>query len=158
METNDLQMWERLAARHEEEWKRIWESDSMIGPLVYSRDVVPYKHLARLARAKANQPVCWAAADCLDKSHCQMCGWKARHVQAAFQAVLPLRGIASRAVYSLVYKSTDNRVATRKKHWPDARVGIELSNALQGNKLLILVSDKTRKNAGNGELRYTAGT
>jgi hypothetical protein len=37
-------------------------------------------------------------------------------------------------------------------------VGIELSNALQGNNLLILVSDKTRKNAGNGELRYTAGT
>jgi hypothetical protein len=40
----------------------------------------------------------------------------------------------------------------------EARVGIELSNTLQGNNLLILVSDKTRKNAGNGELRYTAGT
>jgi hypothetical protein len=67
MEINDLQMWERLAAKHGEEWKRIWENDSMIGPLVYSRDVVPYKHLARLARAKANQPVCWGAPDCLDK-------------------------------------------------------------------------------------------
>ena len=36
--------------------------------------------------------------------------------------------------------------------------GIEPSSPRQGNKLLIFVYDKTRRNAGNAEVRYTVGT
>jgi hypothetical protein len=64
---DEPEMWETIATRHEQEWKRIWGDDDATGPLVYWRDVVPYKHLARLAPLNANQPVCWGTVDCLDK-------------------------------------------------------------------------------------------
>lgn len=67
MPVDELKMWETTTARHEEEWKRLWEHDSLLGPIIYSRDVVPYKHLTRLARLNAHQPICWGAPDCLDK-------------------------------------------------------------------------------------------
>ena len=37
-------------------------------------------------------------------------------------------------------------------------VGLGLSSSLQVRKLLVSRSDRRRKNAGNAELRYTAGT
>jgi hypothetical protein len=67
MEYDELEMWETIAARHEKEWKRIWGDDEIAGPLVYWRDVAPYKNLVRFARLKLDQPVCWGAPDCLDK-------------------------------------------------------------------------------------------
>ena len=60
--------WETLASRHEQEWQKVWSNNHETGQLVYWKDVVPYKHLARLARLKENQPVCWGAVDCLDKN------------------------------------------------------------------------------------------
>jgi hypothetical protein len=66
VEYDELRMWETVAARHEQDWKRIWGEDDIEGPLVYWRDVAPYKNLVRFARLKLNQPVCWGAPDCLD--------------------------------------------------------------------------------------------
>ena len=40
----------------------------------------------------------------------------------------------------------------------EARVGIELSSALQTRNLFIVHSDEFRKTDTNAELRYTAGT
>jgi hypothetical protein len=67
-----VQMWGDIAARHEKEWKETWGNNDTTGPLVYRRDVVPYKQIVRAVRLKADQPICWGAADCLDQtlSHC----------------------------------------------------------------------------------------
>jgi hypothetical protein len=68
MDANESQaFWELRVAKHEADWKRIWGDNSTTGPLVYWRDVVPYKHLARQARSKAGQSICWGAFDCMDK-------------------------------------------------------------------------------------------
>jgi hypothetical protein len=67
MENDLVEMWEAIAARHEQEWNRVWGKNETTGPLVYWRDVAPYKHIVRAARLKADQAICWGATDCLDE-------------------------------------------------------------------------------------------
>ena len=62
-----LKFWEKRAAHHEQEWKRLWANDENLGPLSYWRDVVPYKYIVRDARMKATLPICWGAVDRLEK-------------------------------------------------------------------------------------------
>lgn len=63
----NIEMWEEIAARHEKQWHEVWSKNAEIGPLVYWRDVVPYKHIVRAVRLRADQSICWGATDCLEK-------------------------------------------------------------------------------------------
>jgi hypothetical protein len=66
--TNELvSMWEEVAERKEREWKELWGNNQTTGPLVYWRDVVPYKSLVRAARLQADEAICWGAMDCLNR-------------------------------------------------------------------------------------------
>lgn len=68
-----LELWETLAARKEKEWRDVWGNNATTGPHLYQQDVVPYKHIVRSLRLKADQPICWGAPDCLDKNATYMC-------------------------------------------------------------------------------------
>lgn len=63
-----LQRFESLADRHEKEWKEIWANNAETGPLVYWRDVAPYKHLVRAIRVRLDRSICWGASDCLERA------------------------------------------------------------------------------------------
>jgi hypothetical protein len=67
MEDDLRRYWEEKAAWRQKEWERDWGQNYTTGPLVYLRDVVPYKHIVRNIRLKAGEPICWGATDCLDQ-------------------------------------------------------------------------------------------
>ena len=71
-----LQTFETIANRHETEWKQIWGNNAETGPLVYWRDVAPYKHLVRAIRLRLDQPICWGASDCLERALTQCAAGK----------------------------------------------------------------------------------
>jgi hypothetical protein len=70
---DQVALWEEIADRKEQEWKRVWGGNKETGPLVYWRDVVPYKNLVKLARVKAGLDVCFGAFDCLSKNITTKC-------------------------------------------------------------------------------------
>ena len=51
---NTFEMW---ATVKEQQWKEDWGNDQIIGPLIYQKDVMPYRLLARFVHLKAEQLV-----------------------------------------------------------------------------------------------------
>jgi hypothetical protein len=76
-----VKMWGDIAARHEKEWKETWGNNDTTGPLVYWRDVVPYKQIVRAVRLKADQPSVGERRTAWIRQ--SLCGRQARNVQAA---------------------------------------------------------------------------
>jgi len=62
-----VELCEKIAERLEKQWREEWSNSTTTGPLVYWRDIVPYKAMVRDARLKAQQAICWGAVDCLDE-------------------------------------------------------------------------------------------
>lgn len=63
MNTDDqVRFWEGELKKAEERWKDVPAPSYEIH---YWRDIVPYRHLVRMVRLKADLPVCWGAADCV---------------------------------------------------------------------------------------------
>jgi hypothetical protein len=61
--------WERALERAEE---RLKDVPATFREARYWQDVVPYKHILRSVRLKADMPICWGASDCVE-THLQQC-------------------------------------------------------------------------------------
>jgi hypothetical protein len=58
-----IKHWEDAVKRAEEKLEQVPASYQELG---YWRDVVPYKHILRSVRLRADVPICWGAADCVE--------------------------------------------------------------------------------------------
>jgi hypothetical protein len=52
--------WGELLKRAEDQYEFL--------PDAYWREIAPYKHMLRVIRLRAGIPICWGAADCLEKA------------------------------------------------------------------------------------------